>query len=461
MRLPEPFIERMRQQLGDTFPTFLEHYATEPYVGLKVNTLKVSAAELQARFPYRLTPIPWAPDGFYYAPEAAVTRHPYYYAGLYYIQEPSAMAPANALSPTPGMLCADLCAAPGGKSMHLATALEGAGVLVANDISEKRIKAVVRNIERFGIGNAVVLNEDPVRIADQLGPLFDAVLVDAPCSGEGMFRKDQRAVKSWEAYGPAECAPLQSRIADAAVAMLKPGGRMIYSTCTFAPEENEAQIERLEGMPTPDGCRMRPHPVTLSGISEGADVPRQGQASHMIHLWPHVHGGEGHFVAGLEKAVAPSKAETGTLRETPERAPYPPNVPPEPLQRFMEQHLSEPLRGHFALEGDRVFLRPAYRLPLEGLHVVREGLFLGDVKKGRFTPSQALALYLKGTAFSPRVSLKADQIETIKYLKGETLHLPIETEGLHLVCVDEFPLGFAKVQGGMLKNQYPVSWRML
>ena len=242
MYLPEAFQKKMKAILGEEYDDFLAGFEKPRHYGLRVNTAKITVEEFKELVPFHLTQIPWVENGFYYEEEDAPTRHPYYYAGLYYIQEPSAMTTASRLPVGPGERVLDLCAAPGGKATELGAKLFGEGLLVANDISASRVKALLKNIEVMGIPNSFLLNEVPAKIAEQFPAYFDKILVDAPCSGEGMFRKNPEAARVWSEEKPPECAKMQREIVKQAISMLKPGGMMIYSTCTFSPEENEQII---------------------------------------------------------------------------------------------------------------------------------------------------------------------------------------------------------------------------
>ncbi|GAB6107933.1 RsmF rRNA methyltransferase first C-terminal domain-containing protein [Fusibacter bizertensis] len=442
MNLPEVFTARMKKKLGEAYTAFIETYDEEHHVSLSVNTLKISVASFLEIFPYPLEPVPWTTDGFYYRMEDPVTKHPYYHAGLYYIQEPSAMSAVNVLKPSPGDFCLDLCAAPGGKSMQISNFIEDEGILVTNDINETRVKAILRNVEKFGLRNVLVLNESPDKISKVIGNCFDSILIDAPCSGEGMFRKDPRAVKSWETYGPAECHIIQREIIDQLENLVGEKAKIVYSTCTFAETENEDQIGYLLSQ----AQIFSPGEINLEGIGYNDE-----NTKYMTHIWPHLQRGEGHFISSL----------SGTTQRAKVREKYPENEPPEVFQSFMDKHFKKTLKGYFQVEGEKLFLKPVYKLPTKGLNVVREGLLLGEIKKGRFTPSQALAIYLKADEFTPKLDLAPDYIDTLKYLKGETIFVDNESEGLHLICTNGFPLGFAKISGGTVKNMYPASWRVL
>ena len=243
MKLPEIFEEKMKGLLKEEFPEYIACYEEPRYYGLRVNTGKISVEDFKKICPFEIQPIPWIENGFYYDGESVVpSKHPYYFAGLYYLQEPSAMTPAAKFPVKPGERVLDLCAAPGGKATALGAALQGKGVLVANDISNSRAKALLKNLEVFGISNAFVTNEVPQNLADRFEGFFDKVLIDAPCSGEGMFRKDPAVIKTWNEERPEYFAKLQKDILKNGVRMLRPGGKLLYSTCTFAPVENEGSI---------------------------------------------------------------------------------------------------------------------------------------------------------------------------------------------------------------------------
>ena len=245
LRLPERFLETMEEMLGEEFPSFLREFDGKKQLGLRVNTSKITLEEFERIAPFHLTRIPWIPDGYFYTEEDAPAKHPFYAAGLYYLQEPSAMTPASRLPVRPGERVLDLCAAPGGKATALGARLRGEGLLVANDINTARARALLRNLELFGLSNIFVTNEPPHVLAEQYPAYFDKIMVDAPCSGEGMFRKNPAVVEAWQEKGPEYFSRLQKEIILHGADMLRPGGMMFYSTCTFSPLENEAVITHL------------------------------------------------------------------------------------------------------------------------------------------------------------------------------------------------------------------------
>ena len=299
-QLPSAFLARMKDMLGEEYSAFLDSYDSPRKFGLRVNTLKLSAQEFAETAPFQLAPIPWVPNGFFYGKEDRPSRHPFYPAGLYYLQEPSAMAPASRLDITPGEYVLDLCAAPGGKATELAARLQGKGLLVANEISASRAKALLRNLELSGVTNSLVTNETPKRLAGYFPEFFHKVLVDAPCSGEGMFRKDPEVAKTWNEERPDYFGKLQQEIIQHAISMLKPGGLLMYSTCTFSPVENEGLISYvLEQFPEMELLDMEDYP----GFTPGN--PQWGNGDTRLlktrRIFPHHMDGEGHFLALLRK----------------------------------------------------------------------------------------------------------------------------------------------------------------
>lgn len=466
-KLPPAFLQRMRALLGPAeFEAFVASYRKPRTHGLRVNTLKIAPDELVRRLGLSLAPVPWCPEGFSCDEAAQPGKHPYHAAGLYYLQEPSAMAAAVLLDPQPGERVLDLCAAPGGKTTHLAQRMGDQGLLVANEIHPARVKALVVNLERFGVKNALVLNESPDRLKARFAAFFDRILVDAPCSGEGMFRKDPDTIKEWDEKQLEPHARRQLAILRSAAAMLRPGGRLVYSTCTFAPEENERVIAQfLDEHPAFDLVAPPPAPHFAPGRPEWADG--RPALARAVRLWPHRVRGEGHFLALLEKRpdAGEPEPEAGAAADSRRRMrPRPTGAVADAValyRRFEGEALTRTLDGDFALVG--AFL---YRLPddhdalpdLGGLRIVRFGWPLGAVKKDRFEPGHVLALGLPGDAFRRRADFAADDPAVRAYLRGEPLTRAGEA-GWTVVTVDGFPLGWGKQVGGQLKNHYPKGWR--
>lgn len=484
--LPEKFLERMQNMLGEEYPAFLESLSGKRYRALRLNPLKTRIQEGKEKLPFTLSPVPWTRNGFYYEEEEQPGKHPYHEAGLYYIQEPSAMAPVPCLMEerasvvaiperqeehvsaaamperqeepaTPGRVL-DLCAAPGGKSTQIAEYMRGRGMLITNEIHPQRAKILSENIERMGISNAIVLNETPESLSKRFIAFFDRILVDAPCSGEGMFRKNDNAGEEWSEENVALCAERQDGILDCAATMLKPGGRLVYSTCTFAPAEDEGSVSRF----------LETHPDFCLEKEE--------------RLMPHKIKGEGHFLAVLHreggqlKSAATAGTEKSlTLKDCREFLDFAKEALTIPAEELTE--------GKILLRfGEQLYLAPAETPSLRGLKVLRPGLHLGTVKKNRFEPSHALALFLKKEQAVQAINLTGDGTAVRKYLEGQTLtigegcdvemahiitrgRMAAEQEnvslpkGWCLVCVDGYSLGWGKAAGAVLKNHYPKGLR--
>lgn len=469
--LPEGFTDRMEKMLGEEYPAFLKSYEEGRAYGLRVNLLKGSREELYGRLCRRfgLVPVPWCREGFYYGQEDRPGRHPFHQAGVYYIQEPSAMAVGSLLDPQPGEAVLDLCAAPGGKTTHIAARMAGEGLLVSNEVHPARAKALSQNVERMGAKNAVVTNEEPERLAKIFPGFFDRVVVDAPCSGEGMFRKEEQAREEWSRGHVQLCAGRQRQILDCGAKMLKPGGRMVYSTCTFSPEENEEVVIRfLESHPD---FALVPAPGVLKGLSKGrldwwGD---QEELEGAYRIWPHKARGEGHFAALLEKKGEGPRARTrgGGGPERKKKGQNGNGKDEGLFSEFWAGTVPYISQEGFGLDPKRLawFGGQLYHVPkgmpgLDGLRVLRPGLHLGTWKKNRLEPSHGLALALEPKHVGQCLRLDAEGPETAAYLAGNTLPAPEGRKGWVLVCADDYPLGWAKAAGGVLKNHYPKGLRV-
>lgn len=466
--LPERFTERMQQMLGEDYPKFLQSYDREAYHSLRVNTLKGDRETFLRQAQFSLTPVAWEPNGFYYDKDDRPGRHPYHDTGVYYIQEASAMAPVVYLEPQPGERILDLCAAPGGKSTQIAAAMQGQGLLVCNEIHPARAKILSENVERMGIRNAMVTNETPGRLAQAFPEYFHRILVDAPCSGEGMFRKNEEACEEWSPQNVQLCADRQDEILDYAAAMLAPGGRLVYSTCTFAPQEDEGSIARfLKRHPEFEIVSVERFPGMAPGVPEwsgqsedrpphdragrDADGERHSNLEHTIRLWPHLLKGEGHFIAVLRKdgKIVDSHIplEKGIrVKDCPE------------YLKFRQENLDAALNGMLIRFGDQLYLAPEELPSLNKMRVLRPGLHLGTVKKNRFEPAHALALALTPREVKRTLDLAADSEEIMQYLKGQTLNVEGE-KGWYLISVDSYSIGWGKQSGGIVKNHYPKGLR--
>ena len=455
--LPQAFLERMEQMLGDEYPAFLESYEKARYQALRVNPLKTDRDTFLAQAPFTLKPVAWEPNGFYYEKDDTPGKHPYHAAGVYYIQEPSAMAPAAYLDAQPGEKILDLCAAPGGKSTQIAAAMCGQGLLISNEIHPARAKILSENIERMGIRNAMVTNESPQSLAKMFEAYFDRIMVDAPCSGEGMFRKNADACDEWSPENVALCAERQAEILECAASMLRPGGRMVYSTCTFAPEENEGTISRfLVGHPEFSIEEVPHYPQMSSGVAAWTDAPQPG-LEDTIRLFPHHVDGEGHYLAVLKKAGTVSENYGGYCANGPEKG-----ISERDAKEYLE-FAKETLRvkpeGKLISFGEQLYLAPEQMPSTKRLKVLRPGLHLGTMKKNRFEPSHALALALKPEDVLHSYDMAGDSAEVRAYLNGQTVSTDGE-KGWYLMCVDGYSIGWGKLAGGMIKNHYPKGLRI-
>lgn len=428
MTLPEEFIIRMKQRLGDQFPAFLRSYERPPLRGIRVNPLKITREKFAEISPFRLSPVPWEENGFYIEEEKA-GGDVFHFAGLYYCQEPSAMCAAPLLGARPGERVLDLCAAPGGKTTQLAGSMQGEGILVANEYVSSRAAVLSGNVERLGVRNCMVTNSDPQKLAAAFPSYFDKILVDAPCSGEGMFKKEPAAVSEWSLQNVATCAERQVGILDSAAEMLCGGGRLVYSTCTFAEEEDERQAERF----------LKRHP--------------EFRLLRLEKLYPHEVAGEGHFAAVFEK----TEGERTRLRPFPVRR-----------EKAALCAYSEFAKDFFAdgrgfageittLPDGRMFLVPQ-GCPAVSLRLLRTGVELGEWDGKTFRPSHALALAVRREETARFLSFTREECEA--YLRGETVSCD-GTNGWCVVGVEDYPLGIGKIVNGILKNHYPKGLRRI
>ena len=514
VNIPEEFEMKMKKLLGGEYEEFLASYDRPRNFGLRVNVDKISPGEFEKIAPFHLTKIPWTENGYYYEEQDMPARHPFYYAGMYYLQEPSAMTPASRLVSQPGDKVLDLCAAPGGKATELGARLHGQGVLVANDISASRAKALLKNIEVFGIRNSFVVNEVPAKLAENFPEFFDKILVDAPCSGEGMFRKDPAVAKVWDSNKPFECAKQQKEIITRAAQMLAPGGNMLYSTCTFSPEENEQVIQFLldsrddmeirEIQPYEGFAPGRPEVAYEGWDGECTDPVRRKMGTpdlkKCVRIWPHKMAGEGHFLALLHKKAPgeAARAQENDRNGHPNREttvdehknPVEGTISdikgigkPETkaLTEFFADVSMEMNWKQVEVRKGQVYLVPEALGTRKGLVFLRNGLYLGEIRKDRFEPSQSFAMALKKEEYTAVIDLDYSDVRVEKYLRGETLEVDDIVEhnlqeaekmsdtksmkkrlekGWQLVCVNGYPLGWGKLVNGTLKNKYHAGWRM-
>ena len=530
MNLPSQFLQRMEAMLGAEFAAFSESFHRERYSGLRANLLKTSVDKFLPVQPFSLESIPWCDSGFYYDGPAEQQRglrpgkHPLHEAGLYYIQEPSAMAVAERAKsiieerftkeegddPIPFRVL-DLCAAPGGKSSQLASLLQGRGFLISNEIVPGRAKILSQNMERMGLANGIVVNHSPEELSGRFSGCFDLIVADAPCSGEGMFRKDEDTVTQWSPENVDMCAQRQKDILTDAFSMLAPGGILIYSTCTFAPAENEGVVlwalrtyPELTVLPAdPQGHFVPGRPDWAAGDEPGPTETEAEALSLCARLWPHKIQGEGHFMAVFQKSdddeafddeerdhrwsssAKPSKkgkkvkgANKGFGNQIVKKA-------PSEWREFAEDFFDDGEAAlnricgrdwNFLLFGEQLYAIHRDCPDLSGLTVMRAGLHLGTLKKGRFEPSHALALALT-PAMIEDLHLKDRCVDlaiaegglagagdlVVRYLKGETLDVSaaarLPQDGWNLAVYEGYPLGWTKVSGGSAKNHYPKGLR--
>ena len=427
--LPEAFLDRMKHQLDDEYEDFLRSLERPRAVALRFNPLKGTAPEL----PFVQQPVPWEPEGFYYDPASRPGLHVYHEAGVYYLQEASAMAPVALLDPQPGERVCDLCSAPGGKTTQIAGRMLGKGFLLCNEWSPKRAKILSQNIERMGVANALVTNEDTSVLAKRFAGSFDKVLIDAPCSGEGMFRKEEAAVTDWSIETVQMCARRQAEILHNGAQLVRPGGRLVYSTCTFAPEEDELAVAAF----------LENHPEFEPEIIKAPWFVPGENGSH--RLWPHKLLGEGHFAAVLRKK-GDKEAEFTPVSGG--------KLPKEWVQFAKDLQIELPA-GQAVMFGDTLYWAPEGMPDIARLRVLRAGLELGTVKKGRFEPSHALALWLKSCTNVQ--NYEPDSAEMAKYIHGDVV--PSSIRGWCLVTAGGYSIGWGKGDGNVLKNHYPKGLR--
>lgn len=427
--LPKEFLDEMKIILGDEYNEFIKSYDDLKTTGLRVNTLKMTKDKLLSLNLYSLQEIPWTNEGFYY--DESIYRpgkNPLHEAGAYYLQEPSAMSVVPKLDVQEGEKILDMCAAPGGKSTYILSKLNNTGLLVSNEINPIRIKALGENLERFGAKNCIITNTDSRSLRKVFEGYFDKIVIDAPCSGQGMFRKDEVAISDWSYAKVLECQSIQREIIRDGYHMLKEGGILVYSTCTFAKEENEIIIEEF--------------------LEEYTDA----KLIEMERLWPHKVKGEGHFVAKIQK-LEEDRCSTKDLKIKKL------DKEVKDYRDFEKKFLNIKLDNRFELRGENLYLLPDELPDIKKLKVLRYGLHLGILKKNRFEPSHALSHYLKIDDVKYIENFNINEKEVLDYLRGNTINTG-QSRGWVLVCVEGVALGWGKESNGVLKNHYPKGLRI-
>jgi len=435
------FLDRMKQLLQEEYHDYLESMSQPAIKGFYINPLKKDVIQhLDKKY---ITPHPYIPRGYSYDyQQYPLGKHPYFNCGLYYIQEPSAMVVGNLLDVQEDDYILDMCAAPGGKTCQVASRLSQDGLMVANDIHNIRATILSENVERFGLQNTIVTNCDPVTLPNTFTSFFDKILLDAPCSGEGMFRKLQKAVDDWSVEKINACSKLQKKLLDSAYQMLKTDGILVYSTCTYTIEENEDNVRyciKQLGMELVQIEKQK-------GMSPGIDIPEA------VRLYPHKNNGEGQFIAVLKKIKQDTKKKVPTLVTTIT------NEQKKLVQTFYQQTLHMPLPKYLYNSNNHIYAIQPHFPQLKKVRILRNGLYLGECKKGRFEPSLSLALTLEKKNVQRYYDFKADDPNVTAYLKGETL-VGKQDKGYGVIFVEGYPLSFYKESNQQVKNLYPKGLR--
>lgn len=453
MKLPQQFCEKMQELLQDQYADFISGYDNDNYYSLRVNTLKADTDRFYKENLFGLSPVDWCNTGFYYDNTTRPGRHAYHHAGVYYIQEASAMAPARAAEIQSGDKVLDLCAAPGGKSSQVAAALMGTGLLVSNEIVASRAKILSGNLERMGVKNAIVLNHSPRELEKHFPYFFDKIIVDAPCSGEGMFRKEAAVVNEWSQRQVLVCANRQSHILESAAKMLAPGGKIIYSTCTFSPEENEMMVAQFISE-HPEFTTVRPQIYDFFSPGRPDWADGNPALADTMRLFPHKLKGEGHYVAVMQK----NGGDTGRVK-------YAKTINDKKTladwYKFSKDTLKDEDFDNFVLFGNNLYSLPNNTPDFSKLKVLRPGLHLGEIKKGRFEPSHSLAAALKADQVQQVENLSLDDDRLEKYLTGREITTDNPARGWRLITVNGYGLGWGKCDGNVIKNHYPKGLRIM
>lgn len=452
MQLPEEFLERMKKLVGTQYDAFINSYDTEINSGIRINTLKCKDVYKTAEILNADEKIDWCSCGFYADKTKINGKHPYHAAGAFYFQEPSAMCAAEGLPLCDNPHILDLCAAPGGKTTQIAARMKNRGLLISNEIISKRASILSENVERLGLTNTIVTNESPSSLAERFPLFFDGIIVDAPCSGEGMFRKEPQAAEEWSVAHTLSCAVRQKNILDDAYRMLKPGGYIMYSTCTFSYDENESVVRYMVEKYGMEVCDIPALSMLSSGKGyfPGADKCRR--------IYPHIQKGEGHFAALLKKTEQCEMPSKKKEKKNAKKNDTELSNAVKLYREFEKKTLKTACEGEFVLFGDKLYLIPE-KINTDRIKILRCGLFLGTVKRNRFEPSHSLSHAYPIENYINTVDFNIDSPELKKYMLGDIINASVT--GWCVIAVDGMPVGWGKASGGIVKNHYPKRLRIL
>lgn len=447
MKLPEKFLQNMKELLKEDYDKYITSLETKKYNGLRVNNLKNSTKDFLDLIDLDLEKVPWTENGFYIDDKEYFTKNPYYNAGLYYIQEPSAMSVASLLDINEGDFVLDMCAAPGGKVTEIGSKLNGTGYIVANDISPTRCKALVKNIELMGITNATITSDNHKNLEKHFKNYFDKIILDVPCSGEGMFKSDSKAVLNWNENTNNDYRQIQLDILNSAKNMLKKDGIISYSTCTFSVYENEIVVD--EFLSKNNDFILLPIENKKYGFSGGLlPNPNNADVNLSTRILPYLVKGEGHFICHLQKK---SNEDSKEIMDNFTNKNFEKMI--SVYKKFEKEYMNISIEGKFLMHEASLFVTHKNFIGTDKIRTLRSGFYLGDIRNDKFKPSQALASSFNMSSFKNVINLNKDDVNVSKYLKGETI---IENckDGYVLVCVDTFPLGFGIAKSNKVKNKF-------
>lgn len=436
MNLPKEFEERMKDIIPN-YDKFKKESIKDNIKSIKVNTKKISIEDFIKIFPYKIEQVPYALDSFYLEPNIKIGNHPYHHAGLFYSQDPGASMPINSIEIKENYKVLDLCASPGGKSIQVATKLKS-GFLISNEVNNKRAQILYSNIERMGLNNTIVTNDKVESFSKTYQGYFDLVIVDAPCSGEGMFRKNEEAIKEWSIQNVEMCSLRQKEILKQAALLPKTNGYILYSTCTYEKCENEDIIEWFTK-------NYNYEVKELKNIDEYT-VKGLGPVTLSRRFYPHIYKGEGQFMCLMQnKNIIKEEVNYKVLNDL---------NPKE--QKIVDEFLNNmDIKLNLKIQNNKVF-EPVTNIP-NNIHVISSGVQVGEIKNNFFLPNHYL-FKAYGKHFKNKCNLKLEDERVLKYLKGECIEGDVPN-GWGVIMVDGFPLGGYKATDKKLKNHYPKGLR--